>query len=416
MGGGRFQRNRETHLLAVALATAAAVLAGCGSSGSTSHPANHANQANQGAAAPSERPAAARPAEPAAPPAVPLRAGERHTTVWLPAEYRPAAPSGGTDDYRCFVIDPQLDTPTFVTGAEVLPGNPKLVHHAILYRVEPGQADAVAAADAATPDAGWTCFGGAGLPTGDGGSAGQLDAAPWVTAWAPGGGGERLTGRGTGVLLKPGSQLVLQMHYNLLHGSGVDRSGVRLRLAAGGAKLQPLHTILLPAPVELPCAPAESGPLCERDAAVADVSHRFGTSAEQTIAGLQFICQGDLAAPRSGQTQSCDRRINEPATIRAVAGHMHLLGRSITIELNPGTPAARTLLDIKTWNFDDQGAVPLRQPVRVTPGDQLRVTCRHDASLRSKLPALRDQQPRYVVWGEGTSDEMCLGIVVVTRP
>jgi hypothetical protein len=44
------------------------------------------------------------------------------------------------------------------------------------------------------------------------------------------------------------------------------------------------------------------------------------------------------------------------------------------------------------------------------------VTCRHDAALRAQLPALRGQQPRYVVWGEGTSDEMCLGIVAVTRP
>jgi hypothetical protein len=391
---------------ATAIAVAAALVAGCGTA---SRPASH------GAGVPAQRPTAAPPAKAAARP-VPLRPGEWHATLQLPADYQPAAPAGGTDDYRCFMIDPRLGTPTFVTGAEVLPGNPKLVHHAILYRVEPGQADAVAAADAATPGTGWTCFGGAGLPAGDGGPAGALDAAPWVTAWAPGGAGERLTGRGTGVLLKPGSKLILQMHYNLLHGSGVDRSSVRLRLAAGGARLQPLLTMLLPAPVELPCAPDESGALCERDAAVADVGRRFGAAAEQTVAGLQFLCGGDLAAPRSGQTQHCDRRIAEPATIRAVAGHMHLLGRSISIELNPGTPAARTLLDIRTWDFDDQGAVPLRQPVRVKPGDQLRVTCRHDAALRAQLPALRGQQPRYVVWGEGTSDEMCLGIVVVTRP
>jgi len=209
---------------------------------------------------------------------------------------------------------------------------------------------------------------------------------------------------------------MLQMHYNLLHVSGVDRSGVRLRLASGAAKLQPLQTMLLPAPVELPCAPAESGPLCDRDAAVADVARRFGTAAEMMVSGLQFICGGNLAAPKSGATQSCNRRVAEPATIRAVAGHMHLLGKSIKIELNPGTARARTLLDIRVWNFDDQGTVPLAKPVRVIPGDQLRVTCTHDASLRSKLPELRNQQPRYVVWGEGTSDEMCLGIVVVTRP
>jgi hypothetical protein len=36
-------------------------------------------------------------------------------------------------------------------------------------------------------------------------------------------------------------------------------------------------------------------------------------------------------------------------------------------------------------------------------------------ALRRQLPELQHQPPRYVVWGEGTSDEMCLGILTVTR-
>jgi hypothetical protein len=30
------------------------------------------------------------------------------------------------------------------------------------------------------------------------------------------------------------------------------------------------------------------------------------------------------------------------------------------------------------------------------------------------LPELSKLEPRYVVWGEGTGDEMCLGIVIVS--
>ncbi|MEO9237178.1 MAG: monooxygenase, partial [Jatrophihabitantaceae bacterium] len=71
-------------------------------------------------------------------------------------------------------------------------------------------------------------------------------------------------------------------------------------------------------------------------------------------------------------------------------------------------------LDVKVWNFDDQRATVLPAPVTVGPGDQLRVTCTHDAGLRSKLPALAKLPPRYVVWGEGSSDEMCLGLVSYT--
>ena len=99
----------------------------------------------------------------------------------------------------------------------------------------------------------------------------------------------------------------------------------------------------------------------------------------------------------------------------AVAGHMHLLGRSIKVELNPGTPQAQTLLDIPVYNFDDQNARPLATPVQVKVGDTFRVTCTHDATLRQKLPELRRLPARYVVWGEGTSDEMCLGIAIWSR-
>ena len=66
------------------------------------------------------------------------------------------------------------------------------------------------------------------------------------------------------------------------------------------------------------------------------------------------------AASRSPATvQSCTRTLSAPMTIRGVAGHMHLLGRSIRIEVNPGTPRARTVLDIPVWDFDNQGARPI---------------------------------------------------------
>jgi protein involved in polysaccharide export with SLBB domain len=94
---------------------------------------------------------------------------------------------------------------------------------------------------------------------------------------------------------------------------------------------------------------------------------------------------------------------------------MHLLGRSIKVELDPGTAKARTLLNRAVWDFDNQRATPLPRPVRVGPGDTLRVTCTHDAGLRRLVPELQSEQPRYVTWGEGTSDEMCLGIVIYTR-
>jgi hypothetical protein len=344
-------------------------------------------------------------AAPAAPPE-PLRAGERFVTVTMPAPYTPAAPHGGTDEYRCFLVDPGLTTSAFLTGSRFLPQNADIVHHAIFFRVDPaGVADA-RRVDAQSPDEGWTCFGDAGI---------AADAA-WVAHWAPGT-GETLLAPGTGYPMPPGSRLVMQVHYNLLASQGrpgaADRSGIRLRLTDRG-DLTPLDTMLLPAPVELACAPGESGPLCDRAAAVRDVAARFGDRSGGMVEQLNRVCNAGQA-PATGAAQHCDHFVPGPGTVHAVAGHMHLLGRSITVQLNPARPDGRTLLEVPAYNFDEQAVTPLPEPVAVRAGDTLRVTCTHDATLRKRLPQLRDLPPRYVVWGEGTSDEMCLGLLVWSR-
>jgi hypothetical protein len=207
------------------------------------------------------------------------------------------------------------------------------------------------------------------------------------------------------------------VHYNLLATGGrttaADRSGIRLRLAPGTARLEPLHTTLLVAPIELPCPAGETGRLCDRDLAIFDTMRRFGPEAGTTVAGLNLLCNNG-GTPKPGNTQHCDTKAHGTMVVQAVAGHMHLLGRSIKVDLDPGTAKARNLLDVRVYNFDDQGARALPKPITVKAGDDLRVTCTHDAGLRRQLPALKTLPPRYVVWGEGTSDEMCLGVVIWT--
>jgi len=338
----------------------------------------------------------------APPPAAPLRAGERFVSLSMPTPYTPAAPKGATDEYRCFLLDPALTAPAFLTGNQFLPQNTDLVHHAIIYAIPAEKAAAALALDARTPGEGWTCFGDAGIEDG-----------AWIGHWAPGA-DETLLKQKVGHAVAPGSRLVLQVHYNLLASqgrpAGTDRSGLRLRFADGSQALTPIRTELMPAAVELPCTTREKGPLCDRAAAVADLSSRFGAQAGQAADALDKRCAGGKALV-PGPTQHCDVLLDTGGTVYAVAGHMHLLGRSIRLELNPGTAKARVLLDIPRYDFDEQAIRPLAEPVVLRPGDTLRVTCTHDAGLRAMLPALRDQPPRYVVWGEGTSDEMCLGLL-----
>jgi hypothetical protein len=339
-----------------------------------------------------------------APPASPLRDGERFVEVGLSTPYTPAAPNGGTDEYRCFLVDPKLTEAAYLTGSQFLPQNAAIVHHAIFYRLNPEQAKAAEKVDAEATGEGWTCFG-------DSGVQGQT---AWVAHWAPGA-GETLMPSGYGFEMPPGSKLVMQVHYNLLGagdgGPGTDASGMQMRISAAPA-LKPLETGLVMAPIELPCEPGGTGPLCDRAPAVARVGERFGAESVETVNQLNQWCNGG-AAPKSGTTQSCDQPIEQGGTVHMAAGHMHLLGRAIKVELNPGTSKAQTLLDVPEYNFDNQALVPLAKPVKIAKGDTVRVTCTHDATLRKQLPQLQKLPPRYVVWGEGTSDEMCLGILVV---
>lgn len=328
--------------------------------------------------------------------------------------YHPQAETGGTDDYRCILLDPRITADSFLSGVVLEPGNRALVHHAILYRVEPDQVSAAKAKDVDDPRLGWSCFGDPGLP-GKSGVLGRLNSAPWVAAWATSGGEQRFAA-GTGRNLQAGSRLILQMHYNLLNGAGVDDTALKLRVARPGTRLQALHTLLLPGPVELPCPANESGPLCGRSASIVDVMRRFGTDSGRTVAGLQLLCDGSLTQPKAGPTQKCTRPVNDTIQIRAVAGHMHMLGKSIQIDVVRRNGTGQRLLDVKVWDFDDQRATVLPRLVTMQPGDKLRVTCTHDATLRQRLPALAKLPPRYVVWGEGSSDEMCLGIVSYTQP
>ncbi|WP_166661233.1 monooxygenase [Paractinoplanes brasiliensis] len=333
----------------------------------------------------------------------PLRAGERFVQLSTAQPFTPAVAPGASDEYRCLVIDPELAMPVFLTGVQFQPQNPSTAHHAITYAVSPESAASVRTRDAQSPGPGWTCFGMEGVI-----------GSSWVDTWTPGG-RETLFDDDLGYPLEPGSLLVLQIHYSLLGVDGepsADRSSIRLRTTDGTPRTISLDTLPLSAPIELPCAPGESGALCNRDAAVADVSRRFGPALGGRADWLLARCGYD--SPRPGNTHSCDYTVGSPSTVHAARGHMHLLGRSIKVELNPGTAGARSLLDVPAFNFDDQALHVLPAPVALRPGDILRTTCTYDAGLRAQLPQLRDLPPRYVVWGEGTADEMCAPLLTVS--
>jgi Copper type II ascorbate-dependent monooxygenase, C-terminal domain len=84
------------------------------------------------------------------------------------------------------------------------------------------------------------------------------------------------------------------------------------------------------------------------------------------------------------------------------------------VVLNAGTPQAQTLLNVTNYNFDYQRSYSLAKAVPTKPGDTVQVTCTYNPALRQQLPQLRKLPPRYVTWGDGSSEEMCLAILQST--
>jgi len=336
------------------------------------------------------------------------------------------------DDYRCFVLDPKLERDTFISGYEVVPGNGKVVHHAILNVATPEQQAEIAGLDGKDGQEGWSCFGGTGLRSGtqlDGGKAlltilrnGGLNKAALeeliqntgmgggglgIGSWTPGS-TATLFPEGTGRLVPKGSTLVIQVHYNTLAGIEPDRTKVRLQLERTAA-LKPLNTFVMAAPVELPCPTPSTGTQCGRSSAVQAGADKYGSRAGKLPDYLLTFCDKKIS-DFSGQNparvvSTCERTLNKDLTAEGVILHMHTRGVSTSLERNPGTKQAQTLLEIPQWDFHWQGSYWYQEPIALKKGDVIRITCVWDNTQGDK--------PRYVTWGEGTQDEMCLGSLSV---
>ena len=333
------------------------------------------------------------------------------TTLTLQAAqaYKPNPPNGGTDDYHCTLVNPNVSSNSFIVSSQFFPNSIE-VHHAILFLVPPALASEAEAVD--NGGQGWTCFGETALP---GAGLVHIGETPWLSAWAPGH-GEDVLPAGTGQPLPKGSLVVMQIHYNLLLGDKPVRAKLVLHTVPASTPLRPMSLALMPAPPDIPCPAGVAGPLCNRSASLADLGQRFGPAQVGFVDTIETVCGRNASDPPAGDSTSCTWPVEKAGTIVRVGAHMHLLGRTLQITLNPGTPTQKTVLDVSNYNFHYQKAYDLRTPIPVVPGDKLQVSCSWDPTLRQQLPSLRNLPPRFVTWGDGSSDEMCLGLVLTVPP
>lgn len=300
-------------------------------------------------------------------------------TVEMGTAYTPVTEP---DDYRCFLV-PWPETQTqYITGYRVIPGNRELVHHVIMFN---GTGDTVAelqALDDADPGPGYECFGGTGTQT------------DWIGSWVPGSDTNMLPA-GTGIRIEPGSMMVLQMHYNTLSSEPAsDETAVELVLSdhvdtpALTVPFTNFQWVTGTQPMHIPAGDPQ-------------VTHTFDLSAKGPM--LEFLL-ADL-----------DLGPDDPFVIHSAGLHMHTLGTAGSISRLRDNGDEDCMLRIDQWDFSWQGGYSFREPIRVDPQDQLRISCTWDNSAQNQ-PTVDGQvlEPRDVTWGEGTNDEMCLGVLYVT--
>lgn len=335
-------------------------------------------------------------------------------TVTMTKAHLPVAPNNGTDDYRCFLLDPKVTEDSIIRTIQFVPQRKNYVHHAIIFRVT--DADLAEAVTADKSGTGWPCFGGTGL----GGMLSSFVSSPWLSSWAPGR-GKDVSPAGYGTPFKKGERFVLQVHYNLLAAVNgkieTDQSKIIMEtVPAKGSNVQQLQVELFPAPVELACPPGITGPLCDRKASLIDLAARTSTTSAFEASGINALCGQNPFKPVASTTSRCDKVMTKGFNVIVAAPHMHLLGKSLKLTLNPGTPTEKVILNRTNYNFDDQSSTVLKTPIAVKAGDTIRVECTFDPTLRQKIMQLKNLPPRYVTWGEGSSDEMCLGVIAATKP
>ena len=317
--------------------------------------------------------------------------------------YRPSAQQGTTDDYHCTLLNPHLKEDAYVISSHFYPGSPE-DHHAGLFLLPPSL---VAEAEKANVGGkGWTCFGEAGLPNEP---INEIGSTPFLSVWSPGHGVDALP-KGTGIELPAGTMVIMQVHYNLLVGDKPVKNRETIETVPTSTHLLPLKLDLSFAAPDLPCPTGVTGPLCDRTASLARQGQEFGPSAVSFVNIIESACGRNPSDPPAGDSTSCTFPASATGYIVRAQAHMHLLGQGFKLVVNPGTPEAQTVLNVPNYNFHYQKAYNLAKPVHVTAGEPLQVTCTYDPTLGQELPILRKAPAHYVTWGDGSSDEMCLGL------
>ena len=342
--------------------------------------------------------------------------------VSMPAAYTVQATGPG--EIRTFSIPNPFKEDTWVTAIEIRPGEPSVVHHAIVQVLKPASPPVQSDVAKLSPASGEALL---DLPDNDDDllayltNLAQLKArdenVTLVISGGFGGGAGSRSGSGTG----SGS----------IYSGGLTAARLRERQTGRGA-FTTMDAIYAPGSQPIDFRYTDSAKLIPAGAPIQLEVHytpNGKVSADQTRIGFtlakappsrRFVIMApehlvDIRKPIPAGASNWETKgelvFEQDAELAWFMPHMHLRGKDMTYQLIQPDGREETVLTAR-FNFNWQLGYELSKPIRVTKGTRLVVTAHHDNSANNRM----NPSPDTVLnWGEMTSQEMMLpwfGVIV----
>lgn len=265
------------------------------------------------------------------------------------------------DLYKCFVFPVEMQEDHFVKAIEVIPGNPKAVHHVLLYH---DTSNIPIQLDNADPEIGYTCFGGIGS-----------NNAQLVGGWAPGG-APQVFPENMGIRIPAKTNLVVQVHYPEYAVGELDQTHINLKLTT-----EPQREVFV-VPFLNHFTSMLNGPLVIGPEEVKEFLQLW------TVPFLKL-------------------------TLIGIAPHAHLICTEMESWAEHPNGNVQTLVHTPQWDFDWQKFYAYKRPIILEAGTKVYGRAVYDNTHHNHHNP--NNPPKTITVGEDTDEEMMLFFLTVTE-
>lgn len=286
-------------------------------------------------------------------------------------------PSKGTIEYTYFVIPTGFTEDKWLTGIEIRPGDPSVVHHVVLW-VRPKGLPWLSEAKPLTPfvPKGGTAEGfvnvgnsGARPAQDDKGALSVFPGQEMIATYFPG--SQPYVARpGQARLIPAGADLVVQMHYTANGAESIDRTKVAFMFAKQTPTERVVHTFIGNTTLRIPPG---------------DGNHRVDA---------HVVLQREIA-------------------VSSLEPHLHLRGKALSLDVTYPSGKNELLLDVPHYDFNWQISYDLEKPLVLPKGTELHLTVYFDNSPNNKY---NPDPTKEVFWGDQSWDEMASSFIDVAFP